>query len=808
MSEQGLKSNKLAIAVSSALFATTQIPEATAQSEVALTEEIIVTATRRGMSVHDIPFNISAISGEDIKSANLQDSQELLRQMPGIVVPDSGARLAENNNIITIRGLNVNPASTDRAFLSDPTVSTYVGDTPIYANFLLRDLERVEVLRGPQGTLYGSGSLGGTVRFIPNKPSTEGFSADINLGASITDGSDGQNLQGDVTINVPLTNSFAVRLNAGKIENDGVVDYTNVYQYDTSRTPEAEMGDVASGMPVYTNHKDADTVDIDHLRFAARFTPSDQLEIMYTYMNQEGSFGGRRQVTSALDGWGDAYDEYEVGSVLPEPADSSSQAHSIEMSYEFGFAILSASVSSYDRSYDAVSDNTGFFAAKGWIYWYGYGNYPRPAFAADRQNSQEADVAEIRLVSNTDSKVDWTVGMFYMDQSGASAQQTHALGLLDWLSNVDPDGDGLDDSGNYVGGWYDRSTDVTFDWTYDQKFKDLAVFGELTYHINEDLNVTFGARSFSNEHTVTSQTAFPIWFVQNPIINETNKDDDVLFKGNLSWDLDDQSMLYATISEGYRRGGTNAAPVRPDPSYPNDPEWNSFDSDTVVNYELGIKGGTEQYNYNTALFYVDWNDPQLNVATPSGAYYAVANGSSARTFGLESEFRYNFNDFFELSGGYTYVSAELTDDLMLHDASDLTVGKSELRATEGAKLPGTPEHTFNVALSHTMRISCYDLVSRIDGYYQSEVENSILNIDPDWAQTLDGFGLVNLSVSLASENWRVTGYAKNILNEKGTTATYKEEYMQSDPSMFFYGNGQKDFITTPRTLGINLSYSF
>jgi iron complex outermembrane receptor protein len=292
-------------------------------------------------------------------------------------------------------------------------------------------------------------------------------------------------------------------------------------------------------------------------------------------------------------------------------------------------------------------------------------------------------------------------------------------------------------------------------------------------------------------------------------VTDTNKDSDTLLRFNLAWDYSDSAMIYGTISEGYRRGGTNAAPVRPDASYPNDPEWNSFDSDSVLNYEIGIKGQTDNLNYTIAAFYVDWSDPQVNVATPSGAYYAVANGSEASSQGLESEFNWAVSEVVTFFGGYTYIDASLTEDLYLHDASDLTDGKSELRATNGAQLPGTAKNTINIGAKYEMNLdSGLLLISRIDGYYQSDVENSILNIDPDWATTLDGFDLWFMSMTLVGADWTASLVAKNLFNERGTVATYKEEYMTSDVANGFYGTGQKDFITQPRTISLSASYRF
>ena len=811
-SETSFNKTKIALAVALASSILPYTNQANADESVTL-EEIVVTATRREMNASDIPFNISAITGDEIEAANITDVQELMRAMPGITVADGGGRFAENNNVITIRGLNVDPSATDRRFLSDPTVSTYVGDTPVFANFVLKDIKRVEAMRGPQGTLYGSGSLGGTVRFVMNEPSTEKFDARIDTSIGTTSSSPGQNFSADIMLNIPLSDELAFRFSSGIIDNDGVIDYANVYATDADGIPLAEGGDIAYGKPIYTNNKQADTVDVDYSKAALKWTPNDDFEATLTYMNQKGDYGGRRQVTSGPDGWGEYYGDYEIGAVINEPSSNESEFTSLEMTYDLGFATLSSSTSQYDRSYEGISDNTGFFAAKGWLYWYGYGYMPRPAMAAERQNSEKAFVQELRLVSNGDQNVDWTIGAFYMDQEASAAQQTRARGFQEWWAAasgpVPYQGYLADPPYSYIGLYYNPDSNITFDWTHDRDFTDFALFGEVTWNLSEKLAATVGARYFDNEDKVTSQTSFPIFYVYNPTIEDTQEDSDTLLKFNLAWDYSETTMVYGTISEGYRRGGTNAAPVRPDESFPNDPEWSSFGSDTVMNYEVGIKSQLDRLNYTMSAFYVDWSDPQVNVATPSGAYYAVANGNSASSKGIETEFNWALSDAITMFGGYTYVDASLSNDLYLHDASDLTSGKSELRATNGAQLPGTPKNTINIGAKHEQILdSGLLLITRVDGYYQSDVENSILNIDPDWATTLDGFDLWFMSTTLVADHWTASLVAKNLFNERGTVATYKEEYMTSDVVNGFYGTGQKDFITAPRTITLKASYRF
>ncbi len=809
----------LTIAITTAIIASAQASLALAQdqaNEIAAgeglaLEEVIVTATRRSQSLQDIPFNISAISGDYITQAGNVDATELMREVPGVTVPDGGARAAETNASVMIRGINIDPSSTDRTYLSAPTVSVYVGDTPMYANFMLRDIERVEVLRGPQATLYGSGSLGGTVRYIMNRPDPEAFVGSVYGELGTTDGSGGYNWNADVMLNIPLTENLAFRVNGGRLDNDGVIDYPNVYKTDASGNPIAAGGDILNGDPVYYNKKDADTVEVNYARASLGWTPNEDFNALLSFQWQEGEYGGRRQVTTAPNGYGEPYAEYEHGAVVLEPASNHATLYALEMDYDVGFATLSSSTSYYDRGFESTSDNTGFYAAQeigwapghSWLYYYGYGGFRRPAIPAYRTANEDAWVQEFRLVSDGESSVDWVLGLYYLDQNGNADQLTTVLGFQPWR-----------DASGWANDFYGPSND-TFVWTYDTEFRDSAIFGEVTFNITDDVDLTLGGRYFDNKNTVTSQTLLPIWigsvydFGEAPEITTTEKDSDWLFKGNLAWHLNDAQMLYATISEGYRRGGSNASPVW----YPgcvrycNDPSYSSFESDSVVNYEIGFKGSQENLSYTISAFYIDWSDPQLNTATPSGAFYAVVNGSKATSKGLDLELSWAITDALVLRGGYAYVDAELSEDLYVQTGNPDNPSE-RLEASEGNQLPGTPEHSLNLSLTHTSTLSNgLQWLNRGSVYYQGESENSILDT-ADWNQTLDAFSLWNFSTTLVGEKWSASLYVKNAFNEEGTTAIFKEGYFVTRPEDFYYGQGQKTFISQPRTIGISAKYWF
>jgi len=810
-----IKRNALSAAITAALLASAQVALAQDQTGDAeddfMMEEIVVTATRRGQSVQDIPFNISAISGDYIAEAGLLDATELMREVPGVAIADGGARAAETNSNVMIRGINIDPNSTDRTYLSAPTVSVYINETPMYANFVLRDIERVEVLRGPQSTLYGSGSLGGTVRYIMNRPDPEAFEAKVYGELSQTKGSDGYNWNADAMLNIPLSENSALRFSLGRVDEDGVIDYVNVYRTGPDGLPVAEGGDILNGDPVYYNEEDADTVEVNWARASWGWTPNDDLDLLLSFQWQEGEFGGRRQVTTADNGYGEPYGEYEHGSVVLEPASNDATLGALEIDYDMGFATLSSSTSYYDRGFESTSDNTGFYAAQeigwapghSWLYYYGYGGFRRPAIPAYRTANEDAWVQEFRLVSNSETSIDWVLGLYYLDQNGDSDQLTTVLGFQPWR-----------DASGWANDFYGPSND-TFVWTYDKKFKDLAVFGEVTFHASDSVDITLGGRYFDNKNTVASQTLLPIWigsvfdFGEAPLIETEEKDSDTLWKGNISWRINDEQMLYGTISEGYRRGGTNAAPVW----YPgcvrycNDPSYSTFDSDSVINYEIGLKGAMDRISYTISAFYIDWSDPQLNTATPSGAFYAVVNGTSATSKGLDAELSWAITDDLILRGGYAYVNAKLDEDLYV-PIGNPDAPAERLEASAGNRLPGTPEHMVNLSLLHTYNMSNgLRWINRGSFYYQGESENSILDSD-DWNTTLDAFSLWNFSTTLAGESWSASLFIKNAFNEEGTTAEFKDGYFVTRPADHYYGQGQKTFIARPRTIGASMTYWF
>lgn len=837
MGSQKFQKRALATAVAGVCLVST--PNVIAERVI---EEIKVTATAREQTVQEIPYNISAVTGEDLEAAGISNEIELLRAVSGATVVDRGARNSGTVNSIVIRGLNVGGGNEgDNALNAIATVSTYVDNTPMYAGFVLRDLERVELLRGPQGTLYGSGALGGTVRFISNKPNVEEFEGKASVDYSQSKYSDGDNTTLDLMLNIPLSETVAIRGHAGRIDNDGVVDQINAYRLNSFGEPLANVGgecldprtisdaDVVSAPPCLYNDEDSDTVEIDYARIALRFEPSDELAITLAYQTQEEEIGGRRALTqgsnNARDLSGPAYsrtyDDAENGATAPEGSERDVDLVSLDVEWDLGFATLTSSTAHFDDSGVGDRDQTGLYAddvaGVDWLY---FGN-PRQYAVTPSGYENESIVQEFRLVSNaTDARVDWLVGLFYLDEEKEAFNDTlHRGNNVFYQSCVALGGAAPANCFDY----WPSAVELTFpgaigpsidenDYLYRRQaeFEEIAIYGEITYHLSDKFHLTGGLRWFDNEQSTVAEAGFPTCCgAPTPFPEVEDGDDGILVKLNLSYDISDNLMAYGTFSQGYRRGGVNAVlDISQNALFgvPGGFDIQTFDKDTVNNYEFGLKGRYEQISFSAAIFYVDWEDPQLNLAAfPSGFLYAQ-NGDAAQTAGFEAEISGWLNDHWSYRINYTFVDAELDGDV-ISDQDNTTIV-----ALDGEELPASPENVLSLSLNSRWELSSgMILTTQLNAYYQDEQKN-VLQSSVGYSEIHDDFWMVGGSATLMlNEKFSVTLYGNNLGNEEGITSSQPAGAGTSDAGVIdnnWYGSRSFHYLAQPRTIGLRIGYNF
>src|SRR5579872_5305095 len=327
----------VAMAVLTALYGVPASAEQTPQLQ-----EIVVTATRRAESAQNVPQSITAISGSALEQAGVVDKVDLGHSLAGINVTDKGAFGGVNGSSLIIRGLNSD--STSGEFIqSSPIVqpvATYVDDTPLFFNLRLQDLARVEILRGPQGTLYGSGSLGGTIRFVQNPPDPSAFDARAEAGLSDTSHTHTLNKDVNGMLNVPLSEQLAFRLNAGYTTDAGFIDQPNLYVLNAAGEPvPTQPGNLLSPPTTYSR-KGVNAYQYRTVRASILWRPSENFHAQLSYHHQ----------VSTADGY--PYDApfYGLKSLastdyLPATTDDRVNVATLTLEQDFGFATLTSNTS-------------------------------------------------------------------------------------------------------------------------------------------------------------------------------------------------------------------------------------------------------------------------------------------------------------------------------------------------------------------------------------------------------------------------------------------------------------------------------
>lgn len=772
-------------------------------------EEVIVSATRRAESVQDVPYNISAITGDDLAESGISTAAELFRTVPGVNFVEQGPRSGVNNSNLVIRGINAeDPSRVSGPMQTAPVVSTYINETPVFVNLRLKDLERVEVLRGPQGTLYGSGSLGGSVRYIYNKPDFDEFYGELSGGVGQTENGDGQNYETDLMLNIPVSDTFALRLNAGYVDYAGFIDQPRRYVRRADGSPDLDngatdpSGDSANffvGQPVYESEDGVNDSETTSARIAASWTPSDRFEANLSYHYQDDEVGGNQMNSYATFG----EDSLENAALIEEPFEREVDVLALDVDFDMGFASFSASASTYQSEGEGSRDLTGFYEQFSFYESY-YGTSPRPLIEDKSSFDDQGDVFEARLVSQGDGAIDWLAGVFYMDQEVDLGVRQSYFGYDDYANSC------FIETGTFGGAPCGFGTLYGFEETNgpvpiikdeaylvlaNNEFTDLGVFGEITWHITDRWQVTGGVRYYDQEFK-TDQVG-GLEFVPGGVEGRALKseDDGELFKVNTSYELGENTNLYAVWSEGFRRGGANGIPNEAFGAPVNSKAF-LYEPDTTENIEVGIKGILfDSYQYTLAYYDVQWDNLQSNLSCTFLGLLCVVNVGEASSTGIEADLRGQVTDNLGLSISYTYNDSELEN---LSDNAQEFIDDGTLFAdlNLGGRLPGASENTVYLGATYEQNLSDgMALLYAVNGSYRSEAESSLFSN----STKLDSFWLWNAGVSLVSEQWTVRAFVNNIDDERGL--------LGADP-VGPWGPRANAVVSTPRTYGLTASFRF
>lgn len=768
-------------------------PASDAAADHESSDDIIVTANRREQKVLDVPYSISAIGGAALESRGITSLADLSKEVAGITVIDKGPFAGIANNSLIIHGIS---AENSYGFIGKQTaaaVATYVNDTPLFVNLRLRDIDRVEVLKGPQGTLYGANSLGGTIRIIQRLPQLGVSEGAISAGVATTSHSGGASYNADAILNLPLGDRFAIRINAGYERTAGFIDQPKLYVLDSNRQPVlATPGNILNSLPVFTSAKDTNAYETWAVRGSALWQPTDEISLRIDYNHQESRADGRPTITPDIYGH-----DLKSAAYTREQLRDNVDIISLSGDADLGFAKLSSTTSYSDHDAYETNDNTRFFQHFSFYTPY-YGSGPRPLIDSRSPYSDRNFTQEVRLASKGGGQFDWVVGGYYSKETTEPQIQAYYPGYTDYYNACKPiygSGSSQCGYGPYPGPLTSLNgipvlKDLAFLSDVKQEFQDIAAFAEITWHPTDKLQLTGGARYFEQKSSAVEKVGL-LFSGPDFVFNTDRKfrKSRPLFKANIAYKFTDRLTAFATFSQGFRRGNVNALPTRLSFGPPIDPGVFSSQPDITNNYEIGVKGSARKFHFAASAYYIDWTKIQAEISLTPLVILGVVNAGDGYSEGVDLEASYNSRRLLlQMNYGYNQSKLRRLNPAIIASASSTPA--------PGGSFPGVPEHTLSGRAEYAFDPDAVvDIRLGMSADYKSSQPVTISATSP----RLNGYGFVNAYVIANSGPWSARLYINNIFDSLGITSS-------QDPAAAGFGYYQS--VSRPRTGGLMLTRRF
>ena len=767
-------------------------------------EEIIVTANKRDQTLQDIPMNISVLTGDDIEERGIYRPEDYLRTLAGVSTPGGDV-------YYTIRGLNTSSAQTNPGTANSFMNEIQHGVTNLY------DMDRIEVLRGPQGTLYGSNAVGGTIRYITNKPDPEAFEANVTLEWVDKKLADSNGYNVNAMFNVPISDTMAIRGVVTSAEDPGI--YQNIK----------------------TGRKDVGTSEDDEFRVAFLYEDGP-LTINAMIMRRDRfDFGMKEKGNADKPGTADVVDpncEYSTDfyygptctrnySLAGGPVSVAGfNPQTAFYSYEDEWVDVEGTTFTANIAYDFGNFQAILIYADynnedhGWSDWSRIDTddeYPDPL---EFWGDSGSDSTEIRFSSTTDSPLQWTVGYFESNYDHApnfvqENEWTNAdgadlfwriMGVSGW-GDATVVGNGLyptntaGDLNDYRGIYGTTEYFIYGSYIYYSYANEEALFGQIDYDLG-DWTVSVGLRSYDLEDGYKT-SEYGMFYIDYDTYDTTGegcdgdeptgvtcnveggKEDGTRPKVTLSYEVNDDLTLFAVSSAGYRQGGNNAAL----PYYciaETVGFKRRYTSDEAKNKEIGIKSRGGNFNINATFFWVDWQDIQV-VIRPACGWSFTYNGGEAETKGLEIDGSFNINDNLTLDFAGSFISAKITKDI------------ASLGATAGDRLPNVTEDQFSIGLSYTFNLFSKPTFARFDLNYYGD---AFATFAEDPADMSPSYSQLNFNIGMAIDDT-----SKLQLSVSNLTDNRSEAFRFSTEAPSYRARNYLQWIP-PRTVSVAYSKSF
>ncbi|MFN7164742.1 MAG: TonB-dependent receptor [Hyphomonas sp.] len=784
---------KLQVSASALVFAMLAMaPAAVAQTTddtEARQKTVIVTATKRDATIQDVPFSINAQTAEDIARTGAANLEDVARSVAGLSIQNLGPGQSQ----VAIRGVSAGQIVRDQPGVKEQ-VGVYLDESVISLSLFtpdidLFDLNRVETLRGPQGTLFGSGSVGGTVRYITNQPvlgSQEGsLEANVN---TISDGGTGGHLKG--MVNLPLGDNAALRAVGYHTEYAGWIDAIGP----------------AAGEDVNSGNRTGG-------RLALTFQPTDTLTITPRIIYQEIGTDGfnRAEAFNWLSGTASLPDNTQYLLRSEEFSDETMIAD-LTASLELGTLTLTSVTSFIDRDILVSRDASALTQSVSSDLGYDPAAFALPSNLRD-VTAYESITQEVRLSSNYDGRYQWLGGVFYSQNDRDYNQRLPTPGY-DAFTDAAL---GAGTSAAVANGF---PADSPFNSDLSYSLTQWAVFGEASYDVTEKMTVTAGGRfyDFEEDRTISSGGLFANG---DSNVQDTTSSDGFTPRVLVSYDATDTITLNAQASQGFRLGGVND-PLNVPLCTPQDQlifgGFQAYGDEKLWNYEAGLKAQTGTVTFNTAAFYTDIQDLQVTLDAGSCSSRIVFNVDKAHTAGLEAELGWSPAPGLDFSLSASVLEAKF--DSTVRDGGGNVIGGIE----DGNRLPSVPELQLSAAGTYRWTPNWFGADAFVSGSVQhigdrytqpsdqlptqglpgatglalgalTGFENPQTLVDLN----LDAYTTVNISTGLEFADWSITAYVNNLTDEDADLSFNRE---RGGRARLAY------HVNQPRTFGITLRKSF
>jgi iron complex outermembrane receptor protein len=776
--------------------ASAQAPTAPPANDAFVLEEIIVTARKRDETLQSVPFSINALSGNQMRERGAENIEDVARNIAGLTIQNLGPGQSQ----VAIRGISSGQIVRDQPGVKEQ-VGVYLDESVISLSLFtpdidLYDLERVEVLRGPQGTLYGSGSMSGTIRYITAKPSVDGVEGSGEVGIeTIESGGTGYSVKG--MVNVPASDKVALR----------VVGYHTDY-----------AGFIDAVQPDGSIDKDVNDGTRTGARASVLLRPTEMISITPRIIYQEIKTDGFNRedefniLANELTPTTDArrlyiFDDLQQFRQLEERFEDEFLLTDLTVQWDLENISLTSITSYTERDIlvrrDA-SQLTGSITGQPGGLARGPNVYRISTPLADTTDVT-VFTQEGRIASAGSGRFQWVAGAFYSEIEREYGQRLDVPGFTALT--------GVTTAGPLA------PTDVLYFSAIPYDFKQLAVFGEGSYDLTDALTVTAGLRWFDFEEDRVLN--FDGIFASRTIGVPGNTSSDGLSpRVILAYDVNEDVQLNAQVAKGFRLGGINDPLNLPLCSTQDRTTFGgreNFDDETVWNYEGGAKVtfGGGRGRLNVAGFYSDISNLQVTLDAGTCSSRIIFN-ADARSMGAEAEFSYQLTDTFSVNLGGSIVDSEFTETVTSTSGTTTrVVGGIE----DGNRLPTVPKFQFSASGSYEREITP-DLLGFLVATYQHVGSRFTQAVDQDATSVgtftrigigtqpataysfdpkLPAYDLVNLRLGIRADSWEAAAYVNNLFDEKA--------YLSLDRERGFRARVARQ-VNKPRTFGLNLTTRF